>query len=335
MNLANRSFKNNQTGEVVKVIDSFENIAILENKTKIDVRRLSNPALFTEQIDPKSFLDTSGAYNSLFEKIKQLPTEGMPYDNTEVQSKVQMMPGETMVTPMSPNGLPADEEPAVYVSSEEDERAELARKYGIQNESGSALERQNQAFAKLLGEDEGEVQKVDIVRDIDTGNVVSSEVVTPVQYQTQVVQAPKVDPYEMFRGIKRSIEFKLDLPLTNKIPKLEFIEMMEDSYDKSIIDFLAEDIAEEIIKNPDVLKESIKEKINEMVYGPKPATKKAVTRKPAAKKATSTSVAKKPVAKKAAVRKKNDPLPIEMGIDLEKIVEDKKARERVKKEKQG
>ncbi len=322
MNLANRSFKNNQTGEVVKVIDSFENIAILENKTKIDVRRLSNPALFTEQIDPTSFLDTSGAYNSIFEKIKQLPTEGMPYDNTEVQSRTSMLPGETLVTPSQSSGFPIEDEPAVYISSAEDERAELARKYGISQDS-SAIERQNQAFAKILGDDEGEVQRVEIKRDADTGSVVSSELVSPIT--TPAPQEVQVDQYEMFRGIKRTVEFKLDLPLTNKIPKLEFIEMMEESYDKSIIDFLAQDIAEEIIKNPDALRDSIKAKINEMVYG-------AVTTKKAPVKRT---VAKKPVAKKAPVKKKHDPLPIEMGIDLEKIVEDKKARERVKKEKQG
>ena len=29
-----RQFKDNRTGEIVKVIDSFENIAILENKQK-------------------------------------------------------------------------------------------------------------------------------------------------------------------------------------------------------------------------------------------------------------------------------------------------------------
>ena len=36
MDLSNKSFKDNQTGEIVKVIGSFENIAILENKQKID-----------------------------------------------------------------------------------------------------------------------------------------------------------------------------------------------------------------------------------------------------------------------------------------------------------
>ena len=70
MSLSNKTFKNNATGEIVKVIDSFENIAILENKGKADVAQLLNPDLYTEQIDVSSFFNTQGAYNNLAEKIK-------------------------------------------------------------------------------------------------------------------------------------------------------------------------------------------------------------------------------------------------------------------------
>ncbi len=59
MNLANKSFKNNQTGEVVKVLDSFDNIAILESKEKVAVNRLLDPSFYTEQIDPTNFFNTS------------------------------------------------------------------------------------------------------------------------------------------------------------------------------------------------------------------------------------------------------------------------------------
>ena len=34
MSLVNKSFKNNQTGEVVRIIDSYQNIAITENKER-------------------------------------------------------------------------------------------------------------------------------------------------------------------------------------------------------------------------------------------------------------------------------------------------------------
>ena len=69
MSLGNKTFKNNTTGELVKVIDSFENIAILENKQKADVSQLLNPELYTEQIDPKNFFNNQGAYNNLAEKM--------------------------------------------------------------------------------------------------------------------------------------------------------------------------------------------------------------------------------------------------------------------------
>ena len=37
MSLDNKKFRNNKTGEVVKVISTFENIAILENKQRTTV----------------------------------------------------------------------------------------------------------------------------------------------------------------------------------------------------------------------------------------------------------------------------------------------------------
>jgi len=59
MNLANKSFRDNRTGEVVKVIDSFENIAVLENRSKVDTRRLLDTNYYTEYIDPNQFLSTT------------------------------------------------------------------------------------------------------------------------------------------------------------------------------------------------------------------------------------------------------------------------------------
>ena len=50
MNLNNKIFKDNRTGEVLKVIDSFENIAILENKTKIDAPKSGCKMAFFETI---------------------------------------------------------------------------------------------------------------------------------------------------------------------------------------------------------------------------------------------------------------------------------------------
>ena len=304
MNLANRSFMDNRTGEVIKVIDSFENIAILENKTKVDVRRLLNSEHYTEYIDPKKFIDntSNNIHNSIFESIKSIPTNNIQFD--EVDGEIRVTPDNNMTTTNR-----NFDEPVVYTSSIEDEKAELAKKYGVSIDNTMEQNRQNEAFSRLLGEDSVDelpvvknytpnenVQRVEVVRDDSTGDVLVNDVVNKITTE-------KKDPWEMFRGIKRGIEFKLDLPLTNKIPKLEFIEMMEESYDKSIIEFLAQDITHEILRNPETLRGSIEAKIREMVYGEvlktKTTTKRTTTKRTPK---PNTAIGEKPVRKTSGTK---------------------------------
>ncbi len=143
MSLANKSFKNNLTGEIVTVIDSFENIAILENKQKVNVNALMNPALYTEEIDPLSFFNNQGAYNILAEKIKNIPQDQIGDDT-----------GEMNVSGVERIDIPREaDESIVSMISEEDEKAALAAKYGIITPPVESLQRQNDAFAKILGEE--------------------------------------------------------------------------------------------------------------------------------------------------------------------------------------
>ena len=250
MNLANKSFKNNKTGEVVKVIDSFENIAVLENKGKEDVTKLLDPNFYTEQIDPTTFFNTQNAYNTLVEKIKSIPIENIQDENGEVSVKV------------AGDGFrPQSNESAVVMSTEEDERAELARKYGVSNTQND-IQKQNQAFAKILGEEEVIDVPVTTPRN-DGPNPVRNVVNQPVQQS-----APVNDPIiSMFKNVKRGVEFKMNIEISNKIPRLDFIEMMEDSYEVSIIDFLATEFTNNLLKNPETIKNSIKDKIQQIVYG--------------------------------------------------------------------
>lgn len=259
MEYANRKFRNNRTGEIVKVIDAFENIAILENKQKVDIRALSDPSQYTEEIDPSSFFNNQGAYNVLAEKIKNIPTHMMQDDPEEI------------VTKFGGDVNPAINESAIVMTTEEDEMAELARKYGVDIDNSSQLQKQQQSFAKILGDDsvdlpvvnikpEEPVMRVDINRD---GNMTNNT--KPVQHN---INTQTEDPIvSMFKRAKRNIDFSVSFEINNKIPRLDFIEMMEDSYDTSIIDFLSDEFTKEVINNPDLIKESIKSKIKEIVYG--------------------------------------------------------------------
>jgi hypothetical protein len=251
MNLANKTFKNNITGESVKVIDAFENIAILENKQKIDARALLDPNQYTEEIDPNSFFNNQNAYNILAEKIKTLPLSDSMMD-------------EPINNQFENNAIPSISESAVVMTTKEDEMAELARKYGVKEASIDAVTKQQQAFSKYLEEDEipsSPVQRVEVnnVQQVETGKEYIQPPVQRVQVEDPITQ--------MFKNVKRIVDFKMNLEISNKIPRLDFIEMMEDSYEVSIIDFLAEEFINNILSDPNKLKESIKAKIKQQVYG--------------------------------------------------------------------
>jgi hypothetical protein len=250
MSLSNKTFKNNATGEIVKVIDSFENIAILENKGKAEVSKLLNPDLYTEQIDVSSFFNTQGAYNNLAEKIKNIPADKIRDD----------VAGEVMVNvDGSSQFRPQTNESAIIQVTEEDERAELARKYGVTNPQND-LAKQSEAFNKLLNPESEEVQQVQVNR-----NPIQQPVSQPsYQQPVQVVEDPIIT---MFKNVKRSKDFSISLEIKNKIPRLDFIEMMEDSYNTSIIDFLAAEFTDNLLRNPQIIEDMIKQKIKEVVYG--------------------------------------------------------------------
>ena len=252
MSLSNKTFKNNATGEIVKVIDSFENIAILENKGKAEVSKLLNTDLYTEQIDVSSFFNTQGAYNNLAEKIKNIPDDKIRDD----------VGGEVMINVDGNNSFsvkPSMDESAIVMTTEEDERAELARKYGVVTPQND-VDKQNQAFAKLLGEEE-EVQTIEVNRDQPR---------VETQKPVQMTEDPIIT---MFKNVKRSKDFSISLEIKNKIPRPDFIEMMEDSYNTSIIDFLASEFTDNLLKNPQIIEDMIKQKIKELVYGAEVKTK--------------------------------------------------------------
>ena len=293
INLRDKTFKNNLTGEVIRVLDSFEDIAILEDKSRVDARHLVNPGLFTEinsqpiqsfnesifnpieveEVKPENFFSNQGAYNSLADKIKNIPQHLIKDDPNAGQAFVRIEDPEGNPTTTSfDRGVHANQnESAVIQVNPEDERAALAAKYGVVSPAES-INKQNEAFSKLLGEDtppNEEVQVVEVNRE-EVNNINNEESKQNWNNeQIKVVQLVEDPIIKMFKGVKRSLEFNVSIDIDNKIPRVDFIEMMEDSYETSIIDFLADEFTNNIVSNPQMIKEMIKAKINEVVYGKK------------------------------------------------------------------
>lgn len=287
MSLTNKRFKNNFTGDVVSVIDSFEHIAILEDKQKIDSGVLLNTNLYTEVglnesagsnnadiIDPSTFFQSQNSYDQLASKIKNIDSshivdDGVP--NTNVSLPKQ--------------SFDVSNESAIIMADEDDERAKLMAKYGAMDNNQS-LNSQHDAFAKILGEDADlpevervynppiqqqeqrfdQVERFEVDRDLNHNKAIRKE------------EDPIV---KLFQGVKRSVNFSMNIEIDGKIPRIDFIEMMEDSYEKSLIDFLAEEFTNKILDDPSTLNQKIKDTLMFMVYGEvKKEVKEEVKEKP-------------------------------------------------------
>ena len=271
-----KKFTDLTTGNVIEVKDSFEDIAILNNNTKIKVNRLMDKNYFEEFIDPVSFFQNESLLSNFAQKIRQIPDEVVSSikEDSSIQNQAlnpNNIPGSTSVKPLF-------NESAVIQSDPELEKEELMRKYNIQSNPNQAAQNQLEKFQHLLNDEpiENNVQRVEVNRD-DTDNIQRVEVNrdevvvnnTPlVEYKREIVQPKVEDPIiTMFKNCKRNKDFSITLQIDNKIPRPDFIEMMEDSYNTSIIDFLAEEFTNNLLSNPNIIKDKIKYEINKLVYG--------------------------------------------------------------------
>ena len=273
MTFLNKTFKNRVTGDIVTIIDVYQNVAITSNKEKINTDLLLNEKLFIpvnkdynntsresfnknlidDVVDPNRFFSSQNTYNAFAEKIKQIPLDNLPEDNSDVS-----LPDNYSNLPVSTN------ESAIIMSDPEDEIEELKRKYGATSVDDSLM-RQNEAFSKILNEEEN-IEKVEVQRkdlNLKEQRVISSNVdyntsIDPIEKHSEIIQrfeVQKEDPIiSMFKNVKRNLDFNIDFKVTGKIPRLDFIEMMEDSYEMSIIGYLADEFTQNLLRDPNLIR---------------------------------------------------------------------------------
>ena len=310
MDFLNKTFKNRVTGDTFQIIDVYQNIAITDKKEKINTSILSNEKLFSpisnttiptnenrnfkeEFVDPNNFFNSQNTYNAFAEKIKNIPLDKLPdddrpknYDNTPV------------TTPYRDLGLSTNES-AIIMSDPEDEVEELKRKYGATTVDDS-IRKQNDVFSKILSDEPPVVQ----VSAPQQTQYQERQVEQNFQEPEPPIQRIEVqDPLtSMFRNVKRNVDFNIDLKIEGKIPRLDFIEMMEDSYEVSIIDFLAQEFTENILRDPKLVRNKIKNEIKRLLEANSknvlPQTKEVST----SSETTKTEIENK-VEKRTRVRK--------------------------------
>jgi hypothetical protein len=288
MSLLNKSFKDNSTGQTVTIDGINENIVTLNNGEKVATERMLDNSYYEEVVDPNSFFskESSSLLGNIMDKVKNIKTDNMVDDNTISNS----------ISNSSSGFNPSTNESAVIQMSEEDERAELMRKYNVTEQPKTV------SPEELLGETPVE----------NNQPPVQQQVQAPIQQTQAPIQQVQVeDPIiSMFKNVKRIVDFKFEFSIEEKIPRIDFIEMMEDSYNTSIVEYLADEFTNKLLNDPSIIKNLIKEKIESLVKQDDVVeTKKTTTRKPRAKKTTTeteakkTTTTRKPTAKKPVAKK--------------------------------
>jgi len=296
MDFINKTYKNRLTGDSFTIIDQYQNVAITSNKEKINTVLLQNDKLFIETsasisppksinesrtfqksedlVDPTKFFDNQITYDAFAQSIKNVDLSKFKDDNSNQDSNYS-----------TNNTLPVSNESAIIMSDPEDEIEELKRKYGATTIDDS-VRRQNEFFSKILDpqqqeepqENNNNVQQIEASR---------REYVEPDQpYIEPPIQRIDVqDPIiSMFKNVKRNLDFKINLKVDGKIPRLDFIEMMEDSYEISIIEFLADEFTEKLLNDPSIIRNQIINEIKSMIDKKNGVTKAEVRKIPEVKK---------------------------------------------------
>lgn len=350
MNLTGRKFQN-KSGKICVVKDCNENETLFEDNTKVATRYLLDKKFFLEipsqqqnfpsqqqnfprqqnSIDPSQFFNntTSLFEQSIFNQINSLPNElvsQLPIDGYARTNNTY---------------IPQDNASAVMQADPELEKEELARKYGLANTVVNSpynqINEQNAKFKALLGEDQ------DLPPSYDTGqrqqapqqpqpqqprnqpfpSIAESGRATTVQIDPVMNGAPSYNTYidpivEMFRKTKRNTPFKVNFTFDKKIPRLDTIEMLEDSYETSIIDYLADEFVNSIIENPDLLKIKIVTELKAMLE--KKVVKESKEQKKVEIKKTPEKV-EEPVKPKSQGRKVTPKKNVELLPDIKSMID--------------
>jgi len=288
--MINKKFTNLQTDQVVTINEVFSDIAILDNGDRVSLQRITDNNYYEEYIDPASFFSNSNSFNVLADKIKSIPDE-----------LLQQLPERE--SPMINNYNVSQESAVIQSDPEEEKRALMEKARQMSAETVvSSLQKQNEMFSEFLDDD-------------DSGIVLSRPTpveVSPAQpnfnnntpIQQPIYNTPEPtrihveDPIiTMFRGVKRKEKFSVDIKIEELIPRLDFIEMLEDSYEISIIDFLSEEFTKKLLDNPDFIKNIIKQEIKKVVYGENIKSEKSTVRKtPVRRPKPNTAIGEKPNA---------------------------------------
>lgn len=115
------------------------------------------------------------------------------------------------------------------------------------------------------------IQSQPAAQQVETimGNSNPSMTSNPVYQQAPVnhYTTPSNSPEDaLFRKMKKPDSIDVVLSFKEKIPARDFIRLMNDNFETSIIDYLAKDFTDKLLMNPELLEIQIKTFLNKLIY---------------------------------------------------------------------
>lgn len=326
--MLNKTFMNISTGQIKKVISHFGDISVLDGNIKVKSSELldttqwtdlsptksinvvnenfTQPVSTDETVNPEEFFSSVNK-SSLGEMASQI--------ESIVANNIPLEEPQNIITNNIP-GLDVSNESAVIEVSVEEQKAELMRRYGAVESNTNSLEKQNNAFNKLLNPDinntnnmpkeNSNITRIEIDRDAELNNQ------TPINDGFIVPEKSEEEKLAdmLFKNAKRNTEFKFSVNIDSTIPRLDFIEMMEDSYDVSIIEYFTNKIMNEFLEDTSSIKEQISNKIKEMIsQGESKEVKKPATKRVTKPKAQDTEEKVVETKEESVLEEKPTPKP--------------------------
>lgn len=308
-NLIGQSFKNGK-GEVITVVDVDSDVAILNDTQRIAISRLTDGKNFRPLVErvientvnnfndsPMDIFDNTNRYGSLMNQLQtSVQNTGFIDDSNAGVAKIRVVEPTVDLTPKN-------QQQTQNIFIDDEARIEETRRKMIENQrllNSKVIEQANKINKNnILDESELSVKLDDRdfgIREISPeGKVVEYH---DIPTEREVSFKKKENPaYEMFRSVKRSVPFKMNIEISKLLPKKEFIQMWEESYEISMVEYLAEEFLRELMNNPESLKIQIINNINEQVF-PKKREVKRAPKKPTPPKSQIIKEGKDPKPKK-------------------------------------
>lgn len=286
-----------KSGKVCIVKESNENMTFFEDGSRIETKFLYDSRFFkdlgaslnesvqkpmqqqpmqqqyNDKVDPNKFFNQR---NPLYEQLNSIPKEVLNNLPPEPQSNY----GDDF--------RPAYNGSAVVQDDPELEKEMIARKYAhLGVNKNDAIQRQKSAFGDLLEEDntpvvqpyrppqpvqqqpvQQPIQNTQPVNYMEENRATTTQIEPVMEAKQNPYNQTYIDPLiSMFKKTKRNTDFKMTIDLEKKIPRLDTIEMLEDSYETSIIEYLAQEFTNEILSNPNLIRDKIVEELKSMLDG--------------------------------------------------------------------